>query len=558
MHPVSRVGLAQLKHPKYSAVSPDSGSQTGSYARHLLAKPMSKPKVFVSSTYVDLKDLREILRNFILDAGYEAIVFEKGGIYYDHTKSIAESCCDTINECDILVLVIGGRYGSAPHPPKKRMLAKFNSITRQEYLAARQLNIPIFTFVSSNVLDEYETFKKNRARKIKYAHVDDPQIFELIDDIAGEKTNNLVRPYREAVDITEHLKEQWAEMLHRHLARTKSDEATPNRIYINGYKLCYFRKMRKLSFVELSGKTGIEPRTLRRLEKVRVVGDLSIDCFTRCDSSFLPKLEAALGCAGKLEAGKEDDFLTEYMQFYRTYKAPKASQPTHRSQKGLFRTRAVAFDFDGTLTRRDDERTTWEKIWVALGYTENECAQLHRRYQNKEFTHQEWCDRTLEKFRTANFRVGQLDLIANATSLIKGAGETIQRLRHGGIKLYIISGSIKHVIRQTLGDLYNCFEQVSANEVVFDGDGIVSRIVGTPYDFEGKATFLKRIIEDNDFSSLDVLFIGNSCNDVFASRSGVRTLCVNPRFTDPDDTSHWTYAIRRMESLEEIMEFVSI
>jgi HAD superfamily phosphoserine phosphatase-like hydrolase len=517
---------------------------------------MSKPKVFVSSTYVDLKDLREILRNFILDAGYEAVVFEKGGIYYDHTKSIGQSCCDTINECDMLVLVIGGRYGSAPLPPKKRMLAKFNSITKQEYLAARQLNIPIFTFVSSNVLYEYETYKNNRAKKIKYAHVDDPQIFELIDDIAGEQANNLVRPFHEALEITEYLKEQWAEMLHRHLARTKSHEDKPKKIYINGYKLCYFRKMRKLSFVDLSVKTGLEPRMLRRLEKVRLVGDLNIDCFARCDNSFLPKLEEALGCPGKLEAGKADDFLTEYMQFYRTYKAPKASQPSHGNQKDLFRTRAVAFDFDGTLTRRDDERTTWEKIWVALGYTENECAQLHRRYQNKEFTHQEWCDRTLEKFRSAHFRVGQLDLIANSTSLIKGAKETIERLRHEGIKLYVLSGSIKYVIRKTLGDLYSHFEEVSANEVIFGEDGIVSRIVGTPYDFEGKAAFLKRVVEDNDFSSLDVLFIGNSCNDVFASRSGVRTLCVNPRFTDPDDTSHWTYAINRMESLEDVMEFV--
>lgn len=520
---------------------------------------MAKLRVFVSSTYVDLKDLRQILWDFITNAGYEAVLFEKGGIYYDHTKPLVESCCDTIHECDIFVLVVGGRYGSPAAPRRKRAIEKFNSFTKQEFLAARGRNIPTYTFVASNVLSEYQTYQNNRSRKLKYAHVDDAQVFELLDSIVTEGKHNLLLPYAEAMDITAHLKEQWAEMLKRHLVNEKVGDSKVTKVYVNAYKLCYFRKTRKLSFADLSHQAGIDLRILRRLEKVHVGHELSTDCFSRCEESVLRKLEHALGCEGKLEAGKADDFLTQYMQFYRTYKAPKMSQRSYSSQHELaFRTRAIAFDFDGTLTSRDSERTTWERIWELLHYSINECADLHRRYQNKEFSHQGWCDQTLEKFKAANFRLTQLQEIATSTQLINGTRETIERLRSEGVKLYIISGSIKYVICHALGDMRNCFDEISANDIVFDRNGVIRKIIGTHYDFRGKADFLKRIIKDNGLSSLDVLFVGNSCNDVFASESGVRTLCVNPRFTDPDDLSHWTYAIRKMDNLEDIMRYVTI
>jgi hypothetical protein len=70
------------------------------------------------------------------------------------------------------------------------------------------------------------------------------------------------------------------------------------------------------------------------------------------------------------------------------------------------------------------------------------------------------------------------------------------------------------------------FEEIRANEIVFDSSGIISEIQGTSFDFEGKAVFLKRVIEDLRLSPSDVLFVWNSCNNVFTSQSGVRTLCV--------------------------------
>ena len=120
----------------------------------------------------------------------------------------------------------------------------------------------------------------------------------------------------------------------------------------------------------------------------------------------------------------------------------------------------------------------------------------------------------------------------------------------------MLSGSIKQVIRVALGDLYELFEEVKANEIRFDSSGLMDGIIGTRYDFQGKAEFLRDVISDQRLSPLDVLYVGNSSNDVWASESGARTLCVNPHMTNPDIEEHWTYAIKEMTDLRQIMKFI--
>jgi HAD superfamily phosphoserine phosphatase-like hydrolase len=271
------------------------------------------------------------------------------------------------------------------------------------------------------------------------------------------------------------------------------------------------------------------------------------------------KLEDTLECRGKLLSGKPDDFLTQYMLFYKMYRGTKNDGTQDEDQLALaFETKAVVFDFDGTLTTRTDDETTWEKIWVKLGYSINDCAELHHRFSQGRFSHQEWCDTTRDKFRKAGFSKKHMDEIARSTVLIDGFRDTLESLRDRGVKLYILSGSIKQVITHALGECRGWFDEVQANEVLFDSAGVIRDIRGTRYDFEGKARFLTRLIEDNRYSPYDVLFVGNSCNDIFASRSGARTLCVNPRATNPDDKHHWTYLIRRMDNLNQILRYAQL
>ena len=43
---------------------------------------MAKPRVFISSTFYDLKQIRADLDNFILGLGYDVVRNEEGGIPY--------------------------------------------------------------------------------------------------------------------------------------------------------------------------------------------------------------------------------------------------------------------------------------------------------------------------------------------------------------------------------------------------------------------------------------------------------------------------------------------
>ncbi len=62
---------------------------------------MAKPRIFVSSTYYDLKHIRESIKSFIGGMGYEPVLFESGDIAFDHKESLDESCYKAIESCQI-------------------------------------------------------------------------------------------------------------------------------------------------------------------------------------------------------------------------------------------------------------------------------------------------------------------------------------------------------------------------------------------------------------------------------------------------------------------------
>lgn len=179
---------------------------------------MAKPRIFVSSTYYDLRHIRKSLEAFIDGFGYEPVLFESGGIPFKHDIPLDESCYEEIPKCNMLILIIGGRAGSAASESEeltdeeiKEGYKRYNSVTKREYEQANEIDIPIFIFVDKNVLAEYQTYKRNRDNEtIKYVHVDSTSVFMLLDDIAEQKRNNFIKEFEKFDDISFWLKEQWA------------------------------------------------------------------------------------------------------------------------------------------------------------------------------------------------------------------------------------------------------------------------------------------------------------------------------------------------------------
>ncbi len=185
---------------------------------------MAKPRIFVSSTYYDLKHLRSSLENFIESLGYEPILSEKGDIAFTPDTPLDESCYREVCNADIYILIIGGRYGTEASNQKKNpthdFFKRYESITKQEYANAIERDISTYILIENNVHSEYQTFLKNRGNQnIVYAHVDSINIFHLIEHILTRPRNNPIHTFERFSEIEAWLKEQWAglfrEFLHR-------------------------------------------------------------------------------------------------------------------------------------------------------------------------------------------------------------------------------------------------------------------------------------------------------------------------------------------------------
>ena len=190
---------------------------------------MAKLRIFVSSTYYDLRHIRNSLSNFIESMGYEPVLFEEGSIPFLHDRPLDVSCYDEISNCHIFILIIGGRYGSPSSEAQEisekdrtKQLTEYNSITKKEYEKARSRDIPVFIFIERGVFSEYQTYKNNRDnRDVKYAHVDNISVFKLCDDIISQRRNNYIREFDRFDDMTLWLKEQWAGLFADFLSKDK-------------------------------------------------------------------------------------------------------------------------------------------------------------------------------------------------------------------------------------------------------------------------------------------------------------------------------------------------
>ncbi len=190
---------------------------------------MAKPRIFVSSTYYDLKYIRSSLDNFIESLGFESVLSEKGDIAYSPDISLDESCYKEASSADIFVLIVGGRYGSSASAEEKKPTRKFfdryDSITKNEYNSAWSRDIPIYILIEQNVYSEYQTFLKNKNNnEIQYAHVDSINIFHLIEEILAKPRNNPVKTFEKFGEIEDWLKEQWAGLFRELLQRMSSQK----------------------------------------------------------------------------------------------------------------------------------------------------------------------------------------------------------------------------------------------------------------------------------------------------------------------------------------------
>ncbi|RAP23323.1 hypothetical protein C2W59_02903 [Bacillus pumilus] len=184
---------------------------------------MANPKVFISSTCYDLRYIRENLKFFIKTMGFDPVLSEEGDVFYNPKEHTHDSCLDEIPNCQIFVLIIGGRYGG-------KYRNSDHSITNAEYKEAVKLKIPIFTLIAQDVYSDHHVYTRNSKNehvdfsKIIYPSADNNMIFEFIDEVRKNTQNNAIVPFRNFIDIEDYLKKQWAGMMFSFLTKQNEED----------------------------------------------------------------------------------------------------------------------------------------------------------------------------------------------------------------------------------------------------------------------------------------------------------------------------------------------
>jgi hypothetical protein len=178
---------------------------------------------------------------------------EHSDVLYDHRIHTHTSCIKEIVNADMVILLIGSRFGGTSVPEAlsevdfdsvikastRTDLVKDTdklSITQVEVMKAIEADIPLNAFVDSKVYADHQLYQKNKAKPfasdIEYPSIERNDtasyIFEFINLITHRFTNNSIVPYANFWDIEDHLLKQWS-MLFQRLLREEREKAFEGR-----------------------------------------------------------------------------------------------------------------------------------------------------------------------------------------------------------------------------------------------------------------------------------------------------------------------------------------
>jgi hypothetical protein len=165
---------------------------------------ISVPQVMISSTFFDLKQVRADLICAIEELGCKPLSSELPSFPIDPDADTIENCRRRVErDADILVLIIGGRYGFVDSRSAR-------SVTNIEYLVARAKGIPIYTFVERRISALLPIWKANREADFASA-VDDRRVFEFIEEVR-EQHKVWMREFEVAEEIVTALRWEFAHL----------------------------------------------------------------------------------------------------------------------------------------------------------------------------------------------------------------------------------------------------------------------------------------------------------------------------------------------------------
>ena len=171
---------------------------------------------------------------------------DQAEVIFDPQIHTHTSCLREVKNCDVVVLVVGSRFGGTIIPKALEQIDlekiadmsrsdRFGeggykiSITQAEILQAIQHGIPVFAFVDSGIMRDHLTYEKNKnkdiIKEIEFSSIDKPEtaayIFEFINFLRLRNENNSIFEFSRFEDIEIQLKKQWSGLFQRLLSEQR-------------------------------------------------------------------------------------------------------------------------------------------------------------------------------------------------------------------------------------------------------------------------------------------------------------------------------------------------
>ena len=185
---------------------------------------MAKLNIFVSSTCYDLSQIRDDIKQCIIELGHNPILSELKEFPIVPNLSNSENCINAVkNEADIFVLLIGNKYGS--------VLESGKSITNTEFITAVEKGIPIYTFAMKRKTTILPLWEQNPDMDLS-GLVDNKKVFEFLADVR-KKSGLWNFEFEKAQDVTEILKSQLSNLFCEALKVKRRVESLDKKDYIS-------------------------------------------------------------------------------------------------------------------------------------------------------------------------------------------------------------------------------------------------------------------------------------------------------------------------------------
>ena len=175
-------------------------------------------------------------------------------VLYDPRTHTHTSCIQDVPNADMVVLLIGSRFGGRAVPEALSLIDLENlvkssfdvtvlndpeklSITQLEVLKAIDASVPVFAFVEEKVMHDELVYQKNKdlSDKIRFPSIEKPDtakyIFEFISFLNHRNKGNAVIPFSRISDIESHLLKQWGSLFQKLLREQREGASESRRMF---------------------------------------------------------------------------------------------------------------------------------------------------------------------------------------------------------------------------------------------------------------------------------------------------------------------------------------